>query len=361
MRIHKLWLQDFRSYPALQIEFQDGLTCVIGENGIGKTNLLEAIGFCGSLKSFRGADSQTMISKDAQTAVVRAEISNLGRKLLIETELSRKTRTRAELNRQRIRKTSDLLMVAPISVFAPDDLATIKSSPAKRRDFLDDAVVALWPRQDEVRQTLNRSLRQRNALLRQFGGKEPKGDAALTLEIWDERFAIAGEQLGSARVELLGRLQDHVAVAYKKLSRRDDRVELFYKPKWFDKGLSDALLESRNSDLRRGITLIGPHRDDLEVWLNGMPSRTHASQGEQRTLALALCLGLHTLLSEYHREAPLLLLDDVFSELDINRTTALFDALPAGQAILTTASAIPSNVEPQAIYRAQPGTLEKVL
>jgi len=167
------------------------------------------------------------------------------------------------------------------------------------------------------------------------------------LDIWDERFAAAGEALGAARLSLVTDLTPYVANAYRSLSKRDDTITLDYSPQWFADGLDVALKATRNEDLRRGTSLVGPHRDDVAVWLNGAPSRTHASQGEQRTLALALRLGVHLLLTDRYSEPPLLLLDDVFSELDRFRTAALFDALPPGQALLTTAATLPEGVSPE--------------
>jgi DNA replication and repair protein RecF len=359
MRLRTISLRDFRSYPELDLEFPDGLTCVIGENGIGKTNLLEAIGYLIHLKSFRAADNAAMVALGSDRAIVRGEGASKGRELLIEAEVPRSGRARVQVNRQRLQRAADLAAAARISVFAPDDLATIKGSPGLRRDFLDDSVVALWPRQDDTRRTLVQVLRQRNALLRQRGGRLD-ADGAMMLDIWDERLAAAGEAMGNARLSLVQDLGPYVNAAYRQLSRRDDRVSLRYEPVWFADGLEAALQNTRTEDLRRGTSLVGPHRDDVVVMLNGAPSRTHASQGEQRTMALALRLGVHLLLTERHGEPPLLLLDDVFSELDRFRTAALFEALPVGQALLTTAVALPVGADPAMVLEATPGTVTTV-
>ena len=357
MRLRELALQDFRSYPALELELPPGLTCIVGENGIGKTNLLEAIGYLVRLSSFRGADNATMVRIGADRAFVRGQGSSKGRELQIETEIPRAGRGRVQVNRQRLTRSADLAAAARVSVFAPDDLATIKSSPGLRRDFLDDAVVSLWPRQDDTRRTLAQVLKQRNALLRQRGGRLDS-ESSMMLDIWDERFAAAGEALGAARLSLVQELAPFADRAYRELSTRDDDVvSIEYAPTWFDAGLDTAIAAARNEDLRRGTTTVGPHRDDLVISLNGAPSRTHASQGEQRTLALAMRLGVHLLLTERHGEPPLLLLDDVFSELDPFRTSALFTALPTGQAVLTTAVRLPDDAEPELILEATPGTV----
>lgn len=356
MRLRQLWLRDFRSYGELELSFPDGLTCIIGENGIGKTNLLEAVGYLVHLKSFRGAEPAAMVKIGADRAVVRAEATSKGRELLIEAEMPRTGRARVQVNRQRLQRSADLAAAARISVFAPDDLATIKGSPGLRREFLDDSAVALSPRHDEARRALVQILRQRNALLRQRGGRLD-AEGVMMLDVWDERLAAAGEAIGAARLSLVKDLSPYVDSAYKQLSQREDRVELRYSPVWFDEGLEAALAKTRTDDLRRGTSLVGPHRDDMVVMLNDAPSRTHASQGEQRTLALALRLGVHLLLTERHGESPLLLLDDVFSELDRFRTSALFSALPPGQALLTTAVTLPEDADPACVLEATPGTV----
>lgn len=356
MRLSQLWLQDFRSYTELDLALPDGLTCVVGENGIGKTNLLEAMGYLVQLKSFRGADNSTMVAIGAQQGIVRGQGASKGRELLIECAIPRTGRARVQVNRQRLTRSADLAAAARVSVFAPDDLATVKSSPGLRRDFLDDAVVGLWPRQDDTRRTLAQVLKQRNALLRGAKGRLDS-DGEIMLDVWDERFAAAGEAMGAARTSLVQELGPFVNEAYRSLSRRDDHVRLVYDPQWFAVGLADAVAASRSEDLRRGTTQVGPHRDDMEIWLNDAPSRTHASQGEQRTLALALRLGVHLLLTDRHGEPPLLLLDDVFSELDRFRTAALFEALPTGQAVLSTAVTLPEGADPALILDATPGTV----
>lgn len=358
MRLRQLWLQNFRSYRELELNLPDGLTCVIGENGIGKTNLLEAIAYLIHLKSFRGADNASMVETGSESAIVRGQGSSKGRDLLIEAEVRRSGRGRVQVNRQRLQRSADLAAAARISVFAPDDLATIKGSPGLRRDFLDDSVVALWPPQDATRRTLAQVLKQRNALLRQRGGRLDD-EGAMMLDVWDERLAAAGEAMGAARLSLVNDLSPYVDQAYKQLSGRDDEVLLRYEPTWFDQGLEAALRGTRKDDLRRGTSLVGPHRDDVLIVLNNAPSRSHASQGEQRTLALSLRLGVHLLLTERHGESPLLLLDDVFSELDRFRTAALFQALPPGQALLTTAVTLPQDADPALVLEATPGALSE--
>lgn len=355
MELNRIWLQDFRSYEELDLELPSGLTAIVANNGIGKTNLVEACAYLATLGSFRGADNATMVQVGKDRAFVRGEVISRGRNLLIETEIARRGKSRVQVNRQRLVRAADLAAVVRVSVFTPEDLAIIKGSPGLRRDFVDDGVVSLWPRQFDNRRQLRDVLRQRNAFLRQIGGRLDN-EKAVMLDIWDERLSICAESLGAARLALLAELEPLVKDAYFELAGGVDAdVKLIYEPVWFEAGLSEVLAAGRDEDVRRGTTLNGPHRDDILVQLNGVTSRTHASQGEQRCLALALRLSLHRLLTERHKQAPLLILDDVFSELDTTRSAALFQALPEGQILLTSAIDLPEGIEPDLLLGAETG------
>lgn len=362
VKLERLWLQDFRSYKNLELELPPGLTAIVANNGIGKTNLVEACAYLATLRSFRSADNSTMIHIDAQSAVIRGEAESRGRQLLIEAQLVRRGRAKVQVNRQRLIRYADLGSVVQVSVFTPDDLAIIKGSPSLRRDFFDDAVISMWPRHYEIRKNLNQILRQRNAFLRQRAGRLDR-DATVMLDIWDERFSAVSEVFGAARLSLLAELEPLVQDAYLQLSRgsktenstKDNRVEIKYEPDWFHNGIHQSLIESRQQDLRRATTLQGPHRDDFIIELNSVNSRTHASQGEQRTLALSLRLAVHQLLTKVHQQAPLLILDDVFSELDALRSESLFSALPPGQTIMTSAVELPDGIEPDLLLNAEFG------
>lgn len=362
MLVKRLWLDDFRSYRHLELELPSGLTCVTGANGVGKSNLIEAIGYLGNLKSFRGADTATMVRTGAQTAFVRAEVCSRGRNLLIEAELNRHSRGRVRVNRQRLLRSSDLSSAAKVSVFAPDDLVTIKGAPSFRRELIDDAVVSMWPRYNETLRRFGQILKQRNALLKRSGlkrsGNGLDNETTMMLDVWDSRLSAAGEELTSARKTLVDELIPFAAQAYRNISRSDRFLDISYEPVWFKSGLAAALVANRDNDLRRATTLVGPHRDDVDITLGGFPSRTHVSQGEQRTLALALRLGIHLLLSERFGEVPLLLLDDVFSELDDRRARSLLDTLPAGQTILTSASDLPAGAQVELVLEVSGGTVQ---
>jgi DNA replication and repair protein RecF len=250
----------------------------------------------------------------------------------------------------------DLLGVMRVTVFAPDDLVIVKGGPADRRRFLDDALVALRTSYDAVRLELDRVVRQRNTLLKQAGGRLTD-EIELTLDVWDARLAEVGDQLGSARATLVARCQPMVAEAYEQLAGEPAPVELVYEPAWRSVGLAAALASARDADVRRGVSTVGPHRDEVTIGLNGLPARTHASQGEQRTLALALRLAAHRLVAERTDSTPVLVLDDVLSELDPERATALLHHLPPGQVVITSASPLPDVARPDRVLRIDAGTV----
>jgi DNA replication and repair protein RecF len=341
----------------VELEAPDGLCVLRGPNGVGKSNLLEAIGYLATLRSFRGAPADALVADGEGSAVVRGEVEHDGRVALIEAEITRAGRNRAQVNRQRLRRTADLLEVVRVTVFSPDDLELVKGGPGGRREALDDLLVALHPRNDTVRAEWERVLRQRNALLKQVGGR--LDDAAeVTLAVWDSKAADSGSELADLRQALVRRLGPSVQQAYRDLSGGADLVEVTYRRSWAGP-LGEAIAASRADELRRGLTLIGPHRDELGLVLNGLPARTHASQGEQRCLALALRLAGHRELTAEAGSPPILLLDDVFSELDHDRSAALLDALPIGQAFLSTAGSLPGGARPAAVFEVGAGTLAR--
>jgi DNA replication and repair protein RecF len=260
------------------------------------------------------------------------------------------------VNRQRLTRSRDLLGVLRATVFSPDDLVLVKGGPGERRRFLDDALVALQPAHDRLRREVDRVLKQRTTLLKQAGGRMTP-EIELTLDVWDARLVASGEQLGCLRAALVADLEPLVAKAYERVSGAPAHITVAYDPPWRRSGLAAALSEARRDDLRRAVSSVGPHRDELDLTLGGLPARTHASQGEQRALALALRLAVHEVLVERIGEPPLLLLDDVLSELDVERATALLHHVPKGQVVLTTASALPAEASPDAVVRIVAGTL----
>lgn len=349
MKLNRIWLKDFRSHAELAVELSDGLTAVIGANGSGKTNLLEAIGVLSRLKSFRGAPTDRMIRRDCDRAIVRAEGIRDGRSVLIEIELG-SGRSTVLVNKQRLQKNRELLGALRVTVFAPDDLALIKEGPSVRRDFLDDLMVALDPRNDVLLADYARTVKQRNTLLKQSRGRLDEG-AELTLDVYDGQLASLGTRVTYLREHILTALMPRVATAYGILAGREVEIVANYRRSWEQEELADAVAEARAADLARNTTSVGPHRDEVALRIDGFDSRTEASQGEQRTLALALRFAGHELVTGHVGEAPLLLLDDVLSELDADRATALLSNLPAGQTIITSATELPELVEPEAILR----------
>ena len=340
-------MQDFRSYESLELPLDVGLTAIVGANGIGKTNLLEALGLLATLKSFRGAPTESLIRRGAESAIIRAEGIRDDRDVLIELELA-KRRTRAQVNRQRLQRSRDLLGALRITVFAPDDLALIKEGPSVRRNFLDDVLVALDPKADAVLRDLEKILKQRNALLRQSHGRLDEA-GLMTLDVWDAKLGTTGTDVTNRREDLVRQLLPLVERSYEILAGAPVPLTADYQRSWQTDTLAEALEGERQTDVRRGVTSVGPHRDELALRLDGLASRTEASQGEQRTLALAWRLAGHLLVTNVLGEPPLLLLDDVLSELDDDRAAALLGNLPAGQTVITSATDLPSQTNPDRI------------
>lgn len=357
MIVEHLDLVDFRNYRCGSFDLRTGTTVVIGDNGQGKTNFAEALAYLATLSSFRGAPADALVRAGADAAVIRAQIRDVdGRQSLVEAELSPSGRSRVLVNRQRLPRVRDLLGTLRVTVFSPDDLRIIKDGPSGRRRFLDDTLVALATKYDAMRLELDRVLRQRNTLLKQAGGRlTPEIES--TLDVWDERFAELGDRFGQARATLIARLAPYVYEAYETLAGGRTPLEVHYESKWQGSGLAPALAESRPSDVRRGLSTVGPHRDEVTFEINGLPARTHASQGEQRTLALALRLAAHQLITERTGSAPVLVLDDVLSELDDGRAEALLSHLPVGQIVITTAHSLPAVAHPDQILRVESGTV----
>lgn len=355
MIVTSLELVDFRNYRSASFTFDPGVTAIVGLNGQGKTNLAEALAYLASLDSFRGAPTDALIRVGAETAIVRATIAHDdSRQVLVELELTRNGRNRVMINRQRLGRARELLGVMRVSVFSPDDLALIKDGPALRRRFMDDTLVSLALKYDALRLEMDRILKQRNVLLKNSGGRLT-GDVALTLDVWDAKMAEIGDQFGHARAVLIARLSPMISEAYQQLADRPTAIDVRYEPLWRQRGLGAALIAARTDDLRRGSSTVGPHRDEVELFIGGLPARTHASQGEQRTLALALRLAAHRMVADKVGSAPVLVLDDVLSELDPIRCAALLNNLPPGQVVLTTAGALPDAAHPDTIVRIAEG------
>ncbi len=358
-----LSLKDFRNYERADLHLvPEGITLLQGANGAGKTNLLEAIGYLATSRSFRGVPSEGMVRSGTDQAVIRAQAVRKDRALLVEAELNRTGRDKLRVNRQSITRSRDRELSVSATIFSPDDLELVKGGPQGRRDYLDD-LLAMWaPKHAAARAEFERALRQRNALLRTANGVL-RGPMAETLAIWDTKLAVSGEAIVSARELLVERLRPAVKLAYEALCSGDAPrarwdVHLEYERSW-EGDLLNALGAAREADLWRGLTTVGPQRDELSIVLGGLPARTHASQGEQRSLSLALRLGGHGVLSGELGSGPVLLLDDVFSELDPGRCSALAASLPTGQALLSAAGNLPGDLVFVDRVRVHDGMIER--
>ncbi|MGH9035122.1 MAG: DNA replication/repair protein RecF [Acidimicrobiia bacterium] len=360
MRLAQLWLTDFRCYEQAELEVGPGMTVLAGGNASGKTSILEAAGWLARMSSFRGAPDVALVRAGAERAFVRAEVSGPtgesaasgqapGR--LVEAEITATGRNRVLVNRKPLARARDVLGTLRVTVFSPDDLRLVKGGPAERRGELDDLLVALSTRYDAARSDYERVLRHRNAWLKSWS----RNDDPATLDVWDDQLTRAGAELVRGRLKLLERLEAPLAKAYADLAGAGAAdVAGAYEPGWApgedldesrldDVGplLAEAVANSRPADLERRITLVGPHRDDWRLTVEARDARRYASQGEQRSLALAVRLAGHMVVAEVAGEAPVLLLDDVFSELDDTRSAGLVAHLPTGQALVTTAGHLP--------------------
>jgi DNA replication and repair protein RecF len=351
-----LWLTDFRCFSTADIELTSGLTVLYGANGQGKSSVLEAIGWVARLRSFRGVSDALLVRTNHDEAVVRAEVVTGERRQLFEAEVRASGRNRIMCNRQSVTRARDLHGLLRVTVFSPDDLALVKGGPAERRDFLDELLAMLSPRYDVARADYERVLKQRNALLR---GGVRDDEARATLDVFDAQLVTAAVELTKGRLRLVERLRPAVEKSYVALAGRDATVTAAYVAEWADvplrqpdadaaeDGLRAAIAAKRRSEIERGVTLVGPHRDEWRLAINALDARHQASQGEQRTLALAMRLAGHEVVGELTGSVPVLLLDDVFSELDADRGAALVRNLPPGQTLLTTAGAVPPDVHPE--------------
>ena len=360
MRLAHLWLTDFRCYEQAELEVGPGMTVLSGGNASGKTSILEAVGWLARMSSFRGAPDVALVRTGAERAFVRAEMGPAagtvgdpgdGSGRLVEAEITAAGRNRVLVNRKPLARARDLLGTLRVTVFSPDDLRLVKGGPAERRAELDDLLVALSPRYDAARSDYERVLRHRNAWLKSWS----RNDDPATLDVWDDQLVRAGAELVRGRLKLLERMEAPLAKAYADLAGAGAAdVAGAYESTWSPgEGLdvsrvddvasllAEAVGRSRPADLERRISLVGPHRDDWRLTVEAREARRYASQGEQRSLALAIRLAGHAVVTESAGETPVLLLDDVFSELDETRAAGLVAHLPEGQALVTTAGSLP--------------------
>ena len=350
MHVSKLILHDFRSYPQVEIDLQPGATAFIGSNGQGKTNLVEAIDYLSRLDSHRVSGDTPLVRAGAGQAIVRAEVAKGDRTALLELEITPGKANRARINRAALPRTRDLVGVLRTVMFSPEDLALVKGDPSDRRRFLDSLLVLRTPRLGGVRADYERVLKQRNTLLKSARGR--RNVEIATLDIWDENLARTGAELVAHRLTLLDALAPHLADAYRRVAadsapdRRD--VTAIYRPSLeldpalrdqqeIEKHLLAEIGRRRGDELDRGISLVGPHRDELVLTIGELPAKGYASHGESWSFALALKLASFELLRA-DDDDPVLILDDVFAELDQGRRQQLAELVGDAEQVLVTAA-----------------------
>lgn len=360
MHIRHLTLVDFRSWPSVELPLTPGPTVLVGRNGAGKTNIVEAIGYLATLGSHRVATDGPLIRRGAEQARVAGAVVSDGRALTVEVDITAGKANRARINKAPQRRARDILGIVRTVLFAPEDLALVRGDPSDRRRFLDELLVMRAPRLAGVKADYDRILKQRSTLLKSAGAARRSGSQLATLDVWDEHLAVTGAELLTARLALVDELRPHVVASYVAIAPESSEADIAYRTGLFDQSdgdglaagdarprdaatLADALRAAmtrlRRQELDRGVCLVGPHRDDLDIALHGGPAKGFSSHGESWSLALALRLASFELLRGDGIE-PILLLDDVFAELDAARRETL-TAIAAGaeQAIVTAAVA----------------------
>lgn len=357
--VRHLQVTDFRSWAHADLAFAPGPTVLIGPNGQGKTNLLEALGYLATLGSHRVATDAPLVKHGCARAVVRAVVVNAGRELVVELEITPGRANRARINRAAASRPRDVLGIVRTVLFAPEDLALVKGDPGERRRYLDELLVARAPRYVGIRADYERVLKQRGALLKSAGmARRAGGDSDIrTLDVWDGHLARHGALLLAGRLDITADLAPQVAAAYAELAPESVPVGMRYRSSLGDllpttygrpdgdradaevieAALLTELSRVRAQEIERGVSLVGPHRDDVELSLGPAPAKGYASHGESWSLALALRLGAYEILRADGAE-PVLLLDDVFAELDRRRRSRLAAVAAAAEQVLVTAA-----------------------
>lgn len=377
MYISHVSLTDFRSYAQADVELGPGTNVLVGSNGVGKTNIVEAIGYLATLSSHRVTNDAPLLRFGTDRALVRARVQRANLVTTLEVEITAGKANRARINRANPVRARDILGIVRTVLFAPEDLALVKGDPSNRRRFLDELLVTLRPGEAATRGDYERVLKQRNALLKsaRAGGK-PSTAHESTLDVWDTHLARAGARVLRGRLEVLRMLSPYMGAAYASLADANKEARAYYQATVLDDfdgeespagataGEDDsarvapaalleasteeleemflaALLKTRTKELERGITLVGPHRDDVLLTLGGAPAKGYASHGETWSLALALRLAAYKVMGEDDPRpgaGPILILDDVFAELDATRRTRLASIVAGADQVIVTAA-----------------------
>lgn len=356
MFVRHLSLVDFRSYPDAEVALAPGITTFVGLNGQGKTNLVEAIGYLASLSSHRVAQDAPLVRAGAQKAYVRAAVVRDGHEQQLELEINPGRANRARLGRAASTRPRDILGTIRTVLFAPEDLALVKGDPSTRRQFLDDLLVARQPKWAGARADYDKILKQRNALLKAARTGQDRGALEATLPVWDEHLASVGANLTYARLRLLRDLRPYIAQTYDEVSAGQGHAGLTYQSSLHVKlseqlaagevpevdelaaGMHDSFAEVRRQEVERGVTLVGPHRDEVVLHLGELPAKGYASHGESWSFALGMRLAAFQLLRNDLGTDPVLVLDDVFAELDAGRRGRLADLVADAEQVLITAA-----------------------
>ena len=352
MYVRHVGLRDFRSWAHVELELEPGATVLVGPNGFGKTNLVEALWYSSTLGSHRVATDAPLIRSGATRAVVSTIVVNEGRELAVDLEIAAGRANKVRLNRAPVRHAREVVGVLRAVLFAPEDLALVRGDPGERRRYLDELASVRRPRIAGVRADYDKVLRQRTALLKSSPGALHRGDRSVldTLDVWDSQLALHGAELMAARIDLVNQLAPEVEKAYQLLAPGTRTAAVAYRPKLeiplgaenqgaaeLQEALLAELARRRGAELERGVCLVGPHRDELELRLGDRPVKGFASHGESWSMALALRLASYELLRGEGAE-PVLLLDDVFAELDAARRRALAGVAGSAEQVLITAA-----------------------
>ena len=396
MHVAHLSLADFRSYASVELPLEPGVTTMVGPNGQGKTNLVEAVGYVATLGSHRVASDQPLVRFGAERAIVRTAVVRDDRSTLVEIEINPGRANRARVNRGPVPRPREVLGLLRTVLFAPEDLALVKGDPSGRRAFLDDLLVQRQPRWAGVRSDHDKILRQRGALLKSAapvlrrgrGGARPASDvggdaterresALHTLDVWDSHLAQVGSQLLYARLRLLRDLGPYLSKAYDEVSAGQSDARVAYRsslreatatriaagevpePAELHDEMLASLAEVRGQEVERGVCLVGPHRDDMVVTLGELPAKGYASHGESWSLALGLKLAAYQLLRHDLGDDPVLVLDDVFAELDTGRRERLAAMIGDCEQVIITA-AVPEDVPSGLVGRTYAVTMGAV-
>jgi DNA replication and repair protein RecF len=374
MHVISLTAVDFRSYSFVEINLEPGVTTFIGSNGQGKTNLVEAISYCSTLSSHRVSQDLPLVKADQPRAIVRTGVKYLDRTNWLELEIWPSKTNKAKLNGSDCKKTKDILGILQTITFSPEDLILVKGDPGQRRYFLDELLVQKSSSYAGIKTDYERVLKQRNALLKSAGpARRNNLDSVLaTLDIWNEQLINFGSQIILARHQIINELLPYVSKSYAELAPSSKALNITYLPNVSAENITlndlvaamkQKLQERQQDELDRGLTLVGPHRDDLEIMIGELPAKGYASHGESWSVALALRLASFDLLKATSPAGdPVLILDDVFAELDVARRNQLILRVKNVEQVLITAAVaedVPKELVGNKLY-VNNGKVEKI-